>query len=41
LLAGHITGAELPPYAGMFDLARYNDRAYQSLLQNWGESWQL
>jgi glycine/D-amino acid oxidase-like deaminating enzyme len=41
LLAGHITGAELPPYAGMFDLARYNDRAYQALLQNWGESWQL
>src|SRR3990172_4367849 len=41
LLAACITGAGLPAYAGMFHLARYNDRTYQSLLQNWGESWQL
>jgi glycine/D-amino acid oxidase-like deaminating enzyme len=41
LLAAHITGADLPAYAGMFDLARYNDRAYHALFQNWGESWQL
>jgi len=34
-------GTDLPSYAGMFDLARYGDRAYQQLLQNWGESWQL
>ena len=41
LLAAYIVRSGLPPYAGMFDLARYGDRAYQQLLQNWGESWQL
>ncbi len=41
LLAAHLTGADLPAYASMFALARYQDPAYQTLLQNWGDSWQL
>lgn len=41
LLAGHIVGADLPNYAPMFDLARYEDPVYITLLKNWGESWQL
>ncbi|MEX2143480.1 MAG: FAD-binding oxidoreductase [Anaerolineales bacterium] len=41
LLAAHIAGSELPPYADLFDLARYGDHSYQQLLHNWGESWQL
>jgi sarcosine oxidase, subunit beta len=32
LLAAHVTGAALPPYAGAFDLARYDDPAYRALL---------
>lgn len=41
LVAGHITGATLPEYAPLFSLARYQDPAYEALLANWGESWQL
>ncbi len=41
LVAGHISGAELPSYAPLFSLARYQDASYQALLANWGESWQL
>ena len=41
LVAGYITGAELPSYAPLFSLARYQDASYQALLANWGESWQL
>lgn len=41
LLAGHITGAALPEYAPRFSLERYQEPAYQALLSNWGESWQL
>ncbi|MCL4257873.1 MAG: FAD-binding oxidoreductase [Anaerolineales bacterium] len=41
LLAGHITGAQLPEYAPLFSLERYADPGYQALLANWGESWQL
>ncbi|MEW5960355.1 MAG: FAD-dependent oxidoreductase [Chloroflexota bacterium] len=41
LLAGHITGNDLPPYAAAFRLERYDDPAYQALLANWGESGQL
>jgi glycine/D-amino acid oxidase-like deaminating enzyme len=41
LLAAHITGAELPPYAPAFDLRRYDDPAYQRRLEKWGERWQL
>lgn len=41
LLAAHVTGGELPPYANAFALARYDDREYQKKLKNWGESGQL
>ncbi len=41
LLAQLITGTELPDYAAAFDLARYEDKAYQMLLANWGDSGQL
>lgn len=41
LVAGHVTGADLPEYAPAFELARYEDKVYQTLLKNWGESWQL
>jgi glycine/D-amino acid oxidase-like deaminating enzyme len=41
LLAAHITGADLPAYYPMFELARYEDPVYQTLLKNWGASWQL
>ena len=35
LLADHITGTELPSYSDDFLLERYQDPAYQLLLQNW------
>jgi glycine/D-amino acid oxidase-like deaminating enzyme len=41
LLAAHVTATDLPPYAGACDLTRYDDRAYQLLLQDWAASWQL
>jgi glycine/D-amino acid oxidase-like deaminating enzyme len=41
LLAAHVTGAELPSYAPAFHLARYQDPAYQKLLQNWSDGAQL
>lgn len=41
LVAAHITGADLPEYSHMFELARYEDPVYQTLLKNWGDSWQL
>jgi len=41
LLAAHITGAPLPHYASAFMLDRYNDPAYQKLLDTWGDSGQL
>jgi glycine/D-amino acid oxidase-like deaminating enzyme len=41
LLAAHITGAALPPYAPAFMLSRYDDPAYQHLLDNWADSGQL
>lgn len=41
LLATHVTGGDLPEYASMFELARYEDPVYKTLLKNWGESWQL
>jgi glycine/D-amino acid oxidase-like deaminating enzyme len=41
LVANHIVGEDLPDYAPMFDLARYEDPVYQTLLKNWGDSWQL
>ena len=35
LLAAHITGGELPEYAPAFLLSRYENPAYQALLENW------
>ncbi|MDX1412799.1 MAG: FAD-binding oxidoreductase [Candidatus Promineifilaceae bacterium] len=35
LLTAHMTGGDLPQYAGAFDLDRYDDPAYQKLLQDW------
>jgi glycine/D-amino acid oxidase-like deaminating enzyme len=41
LLAAHVTGGELPPHASWFLLERYEDPAYQALLEDWDESGQL
>jgi glycine/D-amino acid oxidase-like deaminating enzyme len=41
LLAAHVTGDSLPPYAPAFALERYQDAAYQRLLKNWETSGQL
>ena len=41
LIAHHITGGRLPDYAGAFMLARYEDPAYQALLDTWGDGGQL
>lgn len=41
LIAAHVVGAILPEYGPMFDLSRYEDPIYQTLLKNWGDSWQL
>lgn len=41
LLARHITGQSLPPYALDFTLARYANPEYQALLANWGNTGQL
>jgi glycine/D-amino acid oxidase-like deaminating enzyme len=41
LLAAHLTGSQLPSYAAAFKLERYQDPAYQKLLEIWGSSGQL
>jgi glycine/D-amino acid oxidase-like deaminating enzyme len=41
LLAAHVTGARLPAYASAFMLSRYDDPAYQQLLETWSDSGQL
>lgn len=41
LLAAHVTGAPLPPYAPAFLLERYQDPGYQRLLETWDETGQL
>ncbi|MCO6453524.1 MAG: FAD-binding oxidoreductase [Caldilineales bacterium] len=41
LLAAHIVESALPSYAADFHLARYDDPAYQALLENWGDAGQL
>jgi glycine/D-amino acid oxidase-like deaminating enzyme len=41
LLARHITGGPLPDYAPAFLLSRYQDPAYRSLLERWGDGGQL
>ena len=41
LVAAHVTGRPLPPYAPAFTLARYDDPAYRALFERWGDSGQL
>jgi glycine/D-amino acid oxidase-like deaminating enzyme len=41
LLAAHVTGRQLPPYAAAFMLDRYQDRIYLEQLEEWRESGQL
>jgi sarcosine oxidase subunit beta len=41
LLADHITGAPLPPYAAAFSPARYDDPAYLKHLETWDNTGQL
>jgi glycine/D-amino acid oxidase-like deaminating enzyme len=41
LVALQVLGANLPDYAIMFEIERYEDPVYQTLMKNWGESWQL
>jgi glycine/D-amino acid oxidase-like deaminating enzyme len=41
LIAAHVTGGELPPYAQWFLLERYDDPEYQKLLEAWPSSGQL
>ena len=41
LLAAHVAGAALPPYAPAFSLRRYDDPAYQRRLTSWDNSGEL
>lgn len=41
LLAAHLTGSSLPPYASAFVLERYSDPNYQQQLSRWSETGQL
>jgi glycine/D-amino acid oxidase-like deaminating enzyme len=41
LLADHVTGRTLPPYAPAFRLERYDDPAYCKLLERWDDDGQL
>lgn len=41
LLAAHLTGGTLPAHAPAFALSRYDDPAYQKMLENWSDSGQL
>ena len=41
LLAAHVAGTSLPPWADAFALARYDDPAYRALLDNWPDDGQL
>ena len=41
LLAAHIAEKPLPSYAPAFSLERYDDPAYQRLLERWGDEGQL
>ena len=41
LLAAHITGSTLPPYAPAFALERYEDPDYIKLIDEWGDFGQL
>jgi glycine/D-amino acid oxidase-like deaminating enzyme len=41
LLAQHVTGSDLPEYAPVFKLSRYDDPEYKKKLENWGDSGQI
>jgi glycine/D-amino acid oxidase-like deaminating enzyme len=41
LLAAHVVGTDPPEYAHVFRPDRYEDPAYQALLENWGTTGQL
>ena len=41
ILATHVTGEEPPAYTDAFRLERYEDPAYQALLEDWGTTGQL
>ena len=41
LLAAHVAGSPLPPWADAFALSRYDDPAYQALLDDWPADGQL
>ena len=41
LLAAHVTGTPLPPYAAAFSPSRYDDPAYRARLDTWADSGQL
>ena len=41
LLAAHVTGGALPPWADTFTLSRYEDPAYRKLLESWPADGQL
>ena len=41
LTAAQIANAPLPDYAPAFSLDRYQDPAYQEMLADWGNTWQL
>ena len=41
LLAAHVAGTPLPPWADAFSLARYDDPAYRALLDDWPDDGQL
>ena len=41
LLAAHVTGGALPPWADAFSLSRYEDPAYRALLDDWPDDGQL
>jgi glycine/D-amino acid oxidase-like deaminating enzyme len=41
LLADHMTGANLPPYAAAFSPARYDDPNYRKMLETWDDTGQL
>jgi glycine/D-amino acid oxidase-like deaminating enzyme len=41
LLANYVTGGDLPSYAAMLSLERYDDPAYRAMLDAWGATGQL
>jgi hypothetical protein len=41
LVADHVAGRRLPPYAPAFSPARYEDPSYLKLLDDWGDTGQL